>query len=96
MKPIVKFVITKARISSTLHTAVRYGPQSLGGIRIFYPFVIQRTVIIAFIIKHYCQSTPSSLLIWDNLSTLQLEAVRGGRILEKIYTETQQWLQTES
>ena len=70
MKPIVKFVITKARISSTLHTAVRYGPQSLGGIRIFEPFVIEGAGKTAFLIEHYWKLTPSSPLLWANLYTL--------------------------
>ena len=37
----VKFGLTKAGISSTLDTEVRYGPRSLGGIGLFYPFAIQ-------------------------------------------------------
>ena len=41
MRHIVKFGLTKAGISGTLHTAVRYGPISLGFIGIFYPLVIQ-------------------------------------------------------
>ena len=38
MQTIVKFGLAKAGISSTLHTAVRYGPRSLGDIEIFDPF----------------------------------------------------------
>ena len=37
MKPIIKFGLTKAGISSILHTSVRYGPRSLGGIILFDP-----------------------------------------------------------
>ena len=85
MQHIVKFGLTKAGISSTLHTAVRYGPWSLGGVGLFDPFMIQGTDIIAFLIEHYWDSTPSSPLLWSNLSTLQLEAGRGGSILEKYY-----------
>ena len=40
--------------------------------------------------------TPSNPVLWANLSTLQLEAGRGGNIFEDNYTETQQWLHTES
>ena len=39
MRNIVKFGHTKAGKSSTLHTVVRYGPQSLGRIGIFDPFL---------------------------------------------------------
>ena len=53
MQPIVKFGLTNAGISSTLHIAVRYGPRCLGDIGIFDPFVIQGTDQIAFIIEHY-------------------------------------------
>ena len=50
MRPIVKFGLTKAVISSTLHKAVRYGPCSLGGIVFFDPVVIQGAGQIAFLI----------------------------------------------
>ena len=43
MQHIVKFGFTKAGISSTLHTAVRYGPRSLRCIGSFDTFVIQGT-----------------------------------------------------
>ena len=89
MQPIVKFGLAKAGISSTLHTALRYRPRSIGGIRIFDPFVIQVAGRIAFLIEHYWKSNPSSPILWSNLSTLQIEAGRGGRILEIDYTETQ-------
>ena len=62
----------------------------------FDPFVIQVAGQIAFLIKIYWKSTPSIPLPWANLSTLQVEVGIGGRILENDYTETQQWLQTES
>ena len=88
MKPIVKFGLTKTGISSNLHTEVRYGPQSLGGIILFEPFAIQGSGRIAFLIDNYWKSTPSIPLLQANLSTLQLEAGRGGRILENNYTET--------
>ena len=78
MQPILKIGLTKSGISSTLQTAVRYGPWSLGGIGLFYPFVIQGTGTIAFLIEHYWKSTPSSPLLRANLSTLQLESGRGG------------------
>ena len=96
MWPIVKFGLAKDGISSTLHTVVRYGPWSLGGIGLFDPFVIQGVGQISFLIEHYWKSTPSSPILWANLSTLQLEAGRRGRILENDYIETQQWIQTES
>ena len=96
MQPIIKLGLTKDYISSTLHTAVRYGTCSIGDIRIFYPFVIQGTVRIAFLIEHYWKSTPSRSLLRENLSTLQMEAGRGRRILENNYMETQQLLQTDS
>ena len=67
MQPIVKFVLTKAGIISTLHTVVRYGPHYLGGIGIYYPFVIQGIVLIEFLIEHYWKSTPSSPLLQANL-----------------------------
>ena len=44
MRPIVKFGLTKAGISSTLNTVVIYWPCSLGGIDIFDPIVIQGAV----------------------------------------------------
>ena len=50
MQPIVKFGLTKAGISSTLHTAVRYELRSPGGSKLFKPFVIQGTCKIAFLI----------------------------------------------
>ena len=96
MRPIVKFGLTKSIISSTLHTAVRYGTQSLGGIGLFDPFTIQGAVQTAFLINHCCKLTPFSPIIHANLSTIQLEEGQGWRILENNYHETQQWLQTES
>ena len=53
MRPVVKVGLTKASIISTLHTAVRYGPWSLGGIGIFDTFVIQGAGQIAFLAEHY-------------------------------------------
>ena len=82
MQPIVKCGLAKDSISSTLYTAVRYGPRYLGGIRLIDPFVIQGTGITAFLIKHYWKSTPSIPLLQSNLVTLQLEAGRGSRVLE--------------
>ena len=76
-----KFGPTKAGISSTLHTAVRYRPRSLGGIRLFDPFVIQVSGRISFLIEYYWKSDPSSPLLWDDLSTLHLEAGVVERIL---------------
>ena len=81
MQPIVKFRLAKAGIISTLHTLVRYGPWSLGIIIIFDLFVLQGAGIIAFIIEHYCKSSPSIPLPQANIFTLQLEAEIGGRIL---------------
>ena len=95
MQPNVKFGLTNAVISSTLHTAVRHGPCSLGGIGLFDPFVIQGTGRIGFIIKHHWNSTPSIPLLRYNLSNLQLEAGRRGHILGNYYIETQKWLHTE-
>ena len=91
-----KIWLAKVNISSTLHTAVIYGPRSLRCIRPFDPFIIQGEGRIAFLVKTYWKSTPSSLPIRANLSTLQLEAGRGGCILENNYTGTQKWLQIES
>ena len=96
MQPIVKCGLTKAGIISTFHTAVRYGPRSLGSIGIFDPLVVQGSGQIAFLVEHFWKSTPYIPLLQANLSTLQLETGRGGPILENDYTETQQWLQTES
>ena len=96
MKPIVNFGTTKADISSTLYTAVRCGPHSLGCIGLFYLFVIKGTDIIVFLIEHYWKLIPYIPLFKANLASIQLEAVRGGRILENDYIENQQWLQTES
>ena len=96
MQPIVKFGLAKAEISSNLHTSVIYGPRSLGGIGLSDPFFIQVTSRIAFLIEHHWKSTPYSPLIWANLSTLQLKLGGIGCILENDYTETQQWLYTES
>ena len=95
MQHIVKFGLTKASKSSTLQAVVIYGPWSLGGIGIFDPLVIQRAIQISFIIKHYYKLTSYSLLLWANLSTIQLGVGRGGCILENNYIETQQWLQTD-
>ena len=81
MQPIAKFVLTRAGISSTRHTAVKYGPRSLRGIENFDPFVIQGTVRIVFLIEHYWNSTPSITMLRSKLSTLQLEYRRGGHIL---------------
>ena len=50
IQPIVKFGLIKAGIISTFNTEVRYVPQSLGGIRLFDPFVIQGAGEIAFLI----------------------------------------------
>ena len=80
MQPIVKFGLTKVGTSSTLHTAIIYGPCSLGSIGIFDPFVIQVTGRIGFLVKHYCNSNLSVPLLRANLSTLQLEAGRRGSI----------------
>ena len=96
MQLIIKFGLTKASISSTLHTAVIYGPQYLGVIGLFDFFVIQGAIQIAFLIEHCWKKTPSSSLLCANLSTLQLETLQGGNILEKNHHETQRWLHTES
>ena len=77
----VKFGLTKDIMSSTHHTLVSYGPWSLGIIIIFDLFVLQGAGIIAFIIEHYCKSSPSIPLPQANIFTLQLEAEIGGRIL---------------
>ena len=86
MQPIVKFGLTKSGISSTLHTAVKYGTRSLRVIGLFDPFVIQRSGQIAFLVEHYWKSTPYIPLLRAKLSTLQLKAGIGGHILEKDYT----------
>ena len=96
MQTIVKFGLTKARISSTLHTEVIYGTRYHGSIGIFGSIVIQGAGGISFIIKHCCNPTPSSPLLRADLSTLKLEAGRGGHILENNYPKTQLWLYTES
>ena len=72
MQPIVKCVLTKASISSTLHQSFIYGYQSLGGIGLFYPFVIYVEYLIALLIKHCGKLTPYIPLICANLSTTQL------------------------
>ena len=82
MQSIVKFRPNNAVISSTLHTAVRYGSRSLGGIGIFDPFEIQGTGRIAFLIKHYWNSNTYIPLLWSKLPTLKLEAGIVGHILE--------------
>ena len=74
MQPIVQFGLTKAIIISTLHEAVRYFLQSLGGIIIFDPILIQGAGQIAFLIKHFWKQTPSIPLLCAKLFTLQLEA----------------------
>ena len=94
--PIVKFGITKDGISSNLHTSVRYFPRYLWCIKFFDPLMIQGAEQIAFLIEQYLKFNPSRLLVWANLSTLKLESGRGGILLENDYTETQQWLQTDS
>ena len=82
MRPIVKFGLTKAGIRITLHTAVRYGHQSLVVIGIFDPLLIQGAGLIAFLIKHYWKPTLSRPLLRANLSPLHLEVATGGRILD--------------
>ena len=71
MQPIVKFGLTKAGIISTLHIAVRYGPQYLGSIGIFYLFLIQGAGQISFLFDHYWQLTTYNPLFWTNLSNIQ-------------------------
>ena len=83
MRLIVKFGLTKANIRSTLHTAFIYGPQSLGGIGLFYTFVIQRSGRISFLFKQFWKLTPYMPLLHANISTLQLEAGRGGIVFKK-------------
>ena len=78
---IIKFGLTKVGISSTLHAAVRYVPQSLLGIRIFYPFVIQGSGLIAFLVNNYWKLDTYIQLLWSNLSTLHIETGREGHIL---------------
>ena len=58
--------------------------------------MIQGTGRISFLIEHYWKSTPYRPLLQFNLFTLQLEAGRGGSISENDYTETQQWIHTDS
>ena len=94
IQPIVKCRLTKVGISRTLYTVVRYGPRSLGGTGIFDPFVIQVTGRIYFLVEFFWKSTPFSPLLWYNLYNQQLEAGRGGRILENNYIEATKWLQT--
>ena len=81
MQPIVTFGLTKAGISRTLCTGVRYGPHYLGGIGIFDLFVIQEIGRIAFLVKQYWRSNPYSPLRRSNPATLKLEAGVGGHIL---------------
>ena len=83
MQTIVQFGLTKADISIAFHTAVRYGPQSIGGIGLFDPFMNKGAAQIAFLIKNCWKPTPSSPLLCANLSTIQLESGQGGHILEK-------------
>ena len=47
--------------------------------------MIQGSVRIAFLIVHYWKLIPSIPLLQAELSTLQLEAGRGGRMLEKLH-----------
>ena len=82
MLHIVKCGLTKADISSTPHTVVRYGPWSLVSIGIFDPFMIQGVGRIAFLIEKYCKLNPSRPLLWANLFNIQLETGRGGHILK--------------
>ena len=72
MQPIIKLGLTKSSISNILHTEVRYGTPSLGGIGKKNPFVIQGIGRIYFLIKQFWKSNPSSPLLWDNMATLQL------------------------
>ena len=83
MPPIVKFGLTKASISSTLHQSFIYGYQSLGGIGLFYTFVIQRSGRISFLFKQFWKLTPYMPLLHANISTLQLVAGRGGIVFKK-------------
>ena len=70
MQSIIKFGLTKAVISSTFHTAVRYGSRSIGGIIMFDPFVIHGTGAISILIKHYWKSNPSCPILWASLATI--------------------------
>ena len=83
MWSIVKFGLTKAGISNTLHTVI-YGSWSLWGIGLFDPFFIQGSGQIDSLIKHFWKLTPSSPLLCANLSTLQLEVGREWHILKTI------------
>ena len=89
MQPTVKFGLTKAGIVSTIHTVVRYGPCSLGGIGIFDPIRIQGASQIDFLIEHCHKFNPSILLLRANVSNLHLEMVQVGSILNNENPETE-------
>ena len=74
MQPIVKFGLTKDDISSTRHTAVRYGPRSLGGIQLLIPNIIQRSGQIDFLVKHCMKLNPYIPLLRANIFNIQLES----------------------
>ena len=96
MQHIVKLGLTKAGKSNTLHTTVKKGHHSLVGIGLFDPILIQGASKIVFLIKHFWKFSPYISLLRSNLSTLQLEADSGGRILANFYLKIQQMLQTDS
>ena len=52
MGPTVKLGLAKAGITSNLHTAVRYGPFSIGSIGLFHPILIQGAGRIDFLVKN--------------------------------------------
>ena len=95
MRPIVNFGLAMVSISSTFHTAVGYGPRSIGSIGLSVPILIQGAGQIAFLVKHHCKPTTYIPLLHANLSIIQHESVWGGRILEVNYPENQQWLHTD-
>ena len=80
MQIIVNFGLTKAGISSTLHTVIRYVHCSLDGIGIFDPVFIQGAGWISFLIKHWWNWTPYIPLLYANLSIMKLEEGWGERI----------------
>ena len=96
MLTIVKLGLTKAVISSTFQTNVRYGLLYLDNIGLFLYILIQVTGRIAFLIEHFWKLTLSCPILRANLYIIQLELGRRGRILEEGQPKTQQWLQTES
>ena len=77
----MKYGLPRPGFSITIHTEVRYGPPSLGGIGIMDLFLQQGAGHISFLIEHSWNKTPSRTLLIPNILSLQVEAGFDGHII---------------